>query len=90
MNKGYSPSYIKHKLYEKQVDVSSLFIDEVFAEHNITEQSQVDHIIKTKLPEEIEKEDRAMQIKSINKVCRFLASKGHNIDIYEYFSYLNL
>ena len=89
IKKGFSPEYIIKKLVQVDIILSSEEVLDYFCENSITPSEQINNILESKLPKNLESLERASQIKAINKVCLFLNSKGHSIDIYEYFSFLS-
>lgn len=76
MNKGYSQGFIQHKLRQEHVDVTREYIQEIFSEHRMTEQNQIEKLIDKKLLLDQTQTDTD-EIKIKAKILRFLASKGH-------------
>ena len=75
MEKGYSPSYIRHKLAEERLSVTDEEVEIVFNLHRLSPEVQIDRLIRKKLQGKIEF-DYALK----NKVLRFVLSKGHDFE----------
>lgn len=75
MKKGYAPSYIEQKLKSEHLNVSQQSIQEVFADYGYSEEKQIQFLIEKKLRGNRENKQNEVDV---NKVLRFLLSKGHN------------
>ena len=73
MNKGYSPHYIQQKLSQEHLEVPLPLIEDVFSEHKMTAQDQIDRLIRKKLNNK-----NAVDFNDETKVLRYLLSKGHD------------
>ena len=72
IKKGYSTKYIQEKLRDEKVDVDHSFIQDEYEYLQVTEEDQIDILIRKK-----------MQQSSTNpeKIKRFLISKGHDYQL---------
>jgi regulatory protein len=74
MNKGYSKNYIRQKLGIEHVKVDQEFIQDIYTDHNKSEDDQIKYLIDKKLRgKTIDDYDQE------SKIIRFILSKGHNI-----------
>lgn len=73
MHKGYPPKYIRQKLAQEQLTVSEDVIMDVFVEHRVSVEEQIERLVRKKLPKIFPIEYEAQ-----NKILRFLMSKGHD------------
>jgi regulatory protein len=72
MNKGCSPYYIKQKLKQEHLEIDSDTINEIFDEHKVSDDDQLQNLIRKKFRASSDpSKDEA-------KVLRFLISKGHD------------
>lgn len=76
MNKGYSASYIRQKMQQEKVTVTEEVIYEIFNEHQISENDQVERLLAKKLKNIPEDKEEAQ--KERQKAIRYVFSKGHN------------
>jgi len=73
MNKGYSINYVRQKLAQEQLSVTDEQIEEVFREHQITEESQIERLAQKKIGTKSE-----LDFDQQSKILRYLMTKGHN------------
>lgn len=73
MNKGYSPNYIQQKLEQEHLQVAEALIDDVFSEHKLTKNDQIERLVRKKLNLKTE-----INFEEENKILRYLISKGHD------------
>ena len=76
MNKGCSVSYIKQKLQQEKLTVSEDVIHEIFEEHQVTENAQIERLLGKKLKHI--SDDKIDAQKEKQKAIRYAFSKGHN------------
>lgn len=77
MNKGYSAYFIKSKLEQEEVYVSTDAIFEIYNEYNYSEEQQIKELIRKKLPRSANQ--TPLEFKDKVRILRFLSSKGHNV-----------
>lgn len=75
MNKGYSADFIRQKLAQEKVTVTEIEIYEIFDEYHLTENDQIERLLKKKLKEISEDKEKAYNDRQ--KAIRFAISKGH-------------
>jgi regulatory protein len=75
MNKGYSADYIRQKLAQEKVTVTEIEIYEIFDEYHLTENDQIERLLKKKL--KTISEDKEKAYKDRQKAIRYAISKGH-------------
>jgi regulatory protein len=76
MNKGYSQDYIQQKLKQEHLTVTTESIDEIYVDHQYSEDEQVRELVQKKL--------RGKPILDYDheaKVIRFVLSKGHDYSV---------
>lgn len=73
MDKGYSPFFIRQKLAEEHLNLSSEEIDAVFLEYSLTPADQIERLIRKKIQGKME-----IDYAAENKILRYLISKGHD------------
>ncbi|MGZ3808551.1 MAG: regulatory protein RecX [Bacteriovorax sp.] len=73
MNKGYAPDYIRQKLALEHMTITDQEISDIFSEHRVNIEDQIDRLVRKKMPKksEIDFDDQ-------NKILRYLLSKGHD------------
>lgn len=77
MHKHYSASYIKQKLKVEKLEVEISTIWDIFEEYHISEEDQIQNLLRKKLKnkkETLEKED---YYKLSQSAIRYVISKGH-------------
>ena len=78
MKKGLSPHFIRSKLYEEQLDVSLEFIEEVFSEHQMDTNKQIQQLLIKKTNSlDLSSCDRDKIFKIKRRLINYLSSKGH-------------
>lgn len=75
IRKNYSARYIQQKLAQEHLDVPLIDINNLFDQLQITERSQIDKLVEKKL--QFLDENTSAELKTRNKIQRFLVSKGH-------------
>jgi regulatory protein len=73
MNKGYSQNYIRQKLGVEHVKVDQEFIQDIYTDHNKSEEDQIKYLIEKKLRNKLI-ENYSQEV----KIAQFVISKGHN------------
>jgi SOS response regulatory protein OraA/RecX len=78
MKKEYSPSYIQYKLSKEHLVIPIQTIEELFLEHNYTQEDQVCRLIKKKIDSISKKITSENKSSIIHKISKYLESKGHS------------
>jgi regulatory protein len=73
MNKAYSPNYIRQKLAQEHLSVSEEEIQEIFQENHVSEEEQIERLVKKKLGTKTN-----LDFDQQGKILRYLISKGHD------------
>jgi len=76
MNKCYSISYIRQKMAQEHLTITEEAIQEIFDEHHMSEEQQVERLAKKKVGQKTE-----MDFNQQGKVLRYLISKGHDFSL---------
>lgn len=76
MRKGYSPNYIRQKMGQEHLTVTTDEVKEIFVEHRVNEEEQIEQLARKKLGQKTEI-DFALE----GKILRFLISKGHDFGL---------
>ena len=75
MNKGYSADYIRQKLNQEKVTVTEVEIYEIFEEHRVTENDQIERLLQKKL--RVISPDKEKAYNDRQKAIRYALTKGH-------------
>lgn len=75
MNKGYSADFIRQKLAQEKVTVTEIEIYDIFDEYHLTENDQIERLLKKKLKTISKDKEKAYNDRQ--KAIRFAISKGH-------------
>ncbi len=73
MHKGYSPDYIRQKLAQEHLSVTTEEIDLIFSEYRISVEDQIERLAKKKMAKKTE-----FDFAGESKILRYLLSKGHD------------
>lgn len=76
MNKGYSPDYIRQKLEQERLTVTDKDIEDIFSEHKISVEEQIDRLVRKKLNGRVE-----IDFDEETKILRYVLGKGHDFSI---------
>ncbi len=76
MNKGYSPNYIRQKMSQERLSVSTDEIKDIFTEERVSEEEQIERLARKKLGQKLE-----IDFDLEGKILRFLISKGHDFSL---------
>lgn len=80
MNKGYAKKYILQKISQEAQSIQLETVEEIFNEHRMTEEEQVQKLVYKKRPENLPSEFEDKR-KLFQKILRFVVSKGHSPSI---------
>jgi regulatory protein len=73
MNKAYSVNYIRQKMAQEHLNVSEEEIQEIFNENDISEEEQIERLVRKKLGTKTN-----LDFVQQGKILRYLISKGHD------------
>jgi regulatory protein len=73
MHKGYSVNYIRQKLSQEKLTVENESIQDVFGEHRVSQDDQIERLARKKLGQK-----QVLDFDLEGKILRFLISKGHD------------
>jgi regulatory protein len=76
MEKGYSPEYILQKMEQENITICIENINAVFTEYRISQEDQIERLVRKKMQDKSD-----FDIKSENKILRYLISKGHDFSL---------
>lgn len=73
MNKAYSINYIRQKMAQERLTISEESIQEIFDEHHMSEEQQIERLVRKKLGTKTN-----LDFDQQGKILRYLISKGHD------------
>jgi regulatory protein len=73
MHKGYSPDYIRQKLAQEHLSLTTEAIEKIFDEYCVRVEDQIERLVRKKMHGKTEF-DYAVE----SKIIRYLLSKGHD------------
>lgn len=76
MNKGYSINYIRQKMAQERLEISTETIQDIFNEYRVSEDEQIERLARKKIGRKTD-----LDFDQQGKVLRYLISKGHDFSL---------